>query len=811
VTRPARFTLILVQLAAVATAAWLFHIEEALGFVRLLPLILGGFVVHSWLPRSVRQTFFVLLGMAATLHILGPAEGAILCGIGLGLIALCHLPVPFGLRVTLILVVAGVLAALRAGRIEAGWSSKVLPILGAMFMFRLILYLYDLRHEREPVPWPNRLAYFFLLPNVCFPLFPVVDYKMFTRTYYNDDEFKIYQKGVRWMLLGVIQLVLYRAVYLYLIPAPSEIVGLDGVVLFAVSAYLQYMRISGMFHLIVGILCLFGFNLPATNFWYFLASSFTDMWRRINIYWRDFSQKVIYFPVFMRLRKSGSIPAMAPATLAVFACSWLLHSYQWFWIRGDFPVSWVDVAFWGSVSVLVLIATRLETRDKQPASPPLRAAKTLLVFGTMCVLWSLWCSASLADWVDTIAVAGNATAAEVGRVLAIVAGLFLAGTLAAWLHARGRLSLPELGFWTGGSLTAVVALALAAAGFWAPGPIASLIEPRLNQRDAEVRTLGYYEGLLGDEPSARATAPIAAPAAVEESTEAPEDWKSARASGLTMEVDDYRGYDLKPSHAATFKRAAFSTNEWGMRDGPYTKAKPENTFRIALIGASVEMGSGVADGENYESFLERRLNEELSPTTGLSYEVLNFSVAGWGIIQQLAKCELQVFDFEPDAVLVVAHAGETFVVIRHLIELLQRDLPMPERLADIAARAEATGDLRPLQLRQRLAPHIEEITRWGYERIVGLCTDRDVTPLWAFVPLPQDFDGNARKRRTTLAAMTAWAEQAGFRTVDVGHAFDGVDAGTLMVAPWDNHPNAGGNRIIADALYEQLVSTGVVR
>ena len=33
-----------------------------------------------------------------------------------------------------------------------------------------------------------------------------------------------------------------------------------------------------MFHLIAGILCLFGFNLPATNFWYFLASSFTDMW-----------------------------------------------------------------------------------------------------------------------------------------------------------------------------------------------------------------------------------------------------------------------------------------------------------------------------------------------------------------------------------------------------------------------------------------------------------------------------------------------------------------------------------------------------
>jgi hypothetical protein len=815
-----RFALVALQLAAIAAAAFIFHIEAALGFVKLLPVIAGGFAIHSWLPRAMRTPFFLLLSMGAACYILGPLEGAILIGIGLALIGICHLPIPFAARVALVLAAAALLAALRAGRIEADWTPKVLPILGAMFMFRLIIYLYDLRHEKQKITFSTRLAYFFLLPNVCFPLFPVVDYKMFTRTYYNDDEYVIYQKGVRWMLLGVIQLILYRVVYLHLIPAPSEIVNLNGVLLYGISAYGQYLRISGMFHLIVGILCLFGFNLPATNLWYFLASSFTDMWRRINIYWRDFSQKIIYFPVFMQLRKSGTLQAMVPATLAVFFCSWLLHSYQWFWIRGDFPISPVDIAFWGSVSLLVLITSLLESgRSRQPggkSARPLfgalsRAAKTLGVFSLMCLLWSLWCSDSLGGWVDVLSNARNSSLDQIASLIAVVTGLLIVGTIIAFIAARGWFSALKPGFWMSGAITTALALLIAGSGFWAQQPendsavarhIVSLIEPRLNLRDAEIRTLGYYEGLLGGER----TAPVAAPAPVEQSLKAPPDWKSARASGLTMQVDDYRAYDLRPSHSAIFKRAAFNTNEWGMRDKAYAQQKPDNTYRIALVGASVEMGAGVADGENYESFLERKLNEELPEVSGLQYEVLNFSVAGWGIIQQVAKCEMQLFNFEPNTVLVVAHSGEMFVVLRHLNELLQRELPMPERLAEIISRAGVTREMRGRQVMQRLAPYIEEITRWGYGRIVELCREHGVTPVWAFVPLARDFDDDRQKRDATIASMTAWAEAAGFLTIDVSTVFEGRDPATLMVAPWDNHPNPHGNEIIAGAIYDQLLS-----
>ena len=91
-------------------------------------------------------------------------------------------------------------------------------------MFRLIVYFYDLRHDTARRLRPAQsLAYFFMLPNVCFPLFPVVDYKTFRRNYYDDDAYRIYQVGIDWIVRGVVHLILYRFVYYYVTLAPSEV------------------------------------------------------------------------------------------------------------------------------------------------------------------------------------------------------------------------------------------------------------------------------------------------------------------------------------------------------------------------------------------------------------------------------------------------------------------------------------------------------------------------------------------------------------------------------------------------------------
>jgi len=829
--RLGRFAAVLLQLGAIGAVAHLFEIEESLGFVKLVPVIAGGFAIHAWLPRHLRMGFFVLLTAGAALYLLGPLAGALLVAAGLALIGLCHLPIPFLARVALVLAAAAGLAALRAEWLETPWSSTVLPVLGAMFMFRLIVYLYDLRHEKQPVPLFTRLAYFFMLPNLCFPLFPVVDFKMFQRTYFNEDDYAIYQKGLRWILLGMVHLLLYRAVYLYLIPAPSRVEDLYSVLQLVTSAYLQYVRISGMFHVIVGVLGLFGFNLPATNRWYFLAGSLTDMWRRINVYWRDFSQKIIYFPIFMRLRKSGQTRAMVVATIAVFVGSWLLHSYQWFWIRGEFPITSVDMLFWGVITCVVVLNSLVEARRDPDATArephPLRAAfaraaRTIGVFGLMCLLWSLWCSDSPRDWIDTLAQASGSSPNQWGVAAAVLAGALLAGTLAALAASRGILRPPRLGFWSGAALTGGAAVILVACGLAARGMeerhpaagyLASLMEPRLNERDAELRTMGYYEGLLaGDEveqdradlPPKR-VAPIAPPPAVAQSTEAPPDWLAAGDAGLMRRVPDYRVYELKKSRRTVFKRADFTTNSWGMRDKFYPRHKPAKTMRIALLGASPEMGSGVADGDNYESMLEQRLNDVLGAERGLRYEVLNFGVAGWGVTQQVAKCEADLFEFEPDVVLFAAHSGrDVNISLRMFRNIARRGIALPEELEKIVRAAGIHAEMRKTQVVGALVPHFEEITRFGYRKIVEHCRARGVVPVWVHVPLPEDYMKNERRHEVEETAIAAWAEEAGFETISLAGVYDGVDPETLKVAPWDNHPNAKGSRLIAERLYREL-------
>jgi hypothetical protein len=154
------------------------------------------------------------------------------------------------------------------------------------------------------------------------------------------------------------------------------------------------------------MLHLFGYDLPETNRNYGLATSFLDLWRRINIYWKDFMVKVCYFPVYFRLRKRGDRRAQLIATGVVFLATWALHSYQYFWLRGRFLLSITDVLFWTILGLLVMTSVALESRARKVVpqtgwraygSKAVRIAGTM---GTLLVLWSLWNSSSVGAWLD---------------------------------------------------------------------------------------------------------------------------------------------------------------------------------------------------------------------------------------------------------------------------------------------------------------------------------------------------------------------------------------------------------------------------
>jgi D-alanyl-lipoteichoic acid acyltransferase DltB (MBOAT superfamily) len=331
----------------------------------------------------------------------------------------CCVRFPLWGRILLVLTVAGPLAAVQAGWIHLPALHTVIPIIGSMFMFRIIIALYDLAHSRDEPSFTQVASYFLMLPNVCFPLFPVVDFKTFLKTYYNAPAADIYGKGVRWMMIGAVHILLYRLLSTYVSINPDQFHHIHGVVdkiRFVASDYLLYLHVSGRFHLAIGMLHLFGFNLPRTQNRYYLASSFTDLWRRINIYWTNFMQKLVYYPVATqcRRRKLSPIAGVIVASVAVVIATCLLHSYQTFWLTNlGFKMTLQDMIFWGTLGVLITGTSvyefnhgrmrRLTASENRGINYWIkRSASTLTVFVIMCVLWSLWSSTSTRLWIDVL-------------------------------------------------------------------------------------------------------------------------------------------------------------------------------------------------------------------------------------------------------------------------------------------------------------------------------------------------------------------------------------------------------------------------
>ena len=802
--------MVAIQLGLLALVIRQFEIESA-AFLQLTLLTLAGFLVHSFLPKPHRLSFFLCLSLAGIGLVLGLQAGATLVAIGLALIGICHLPASFAVRVTLLLTAAAALAVMRVGWVPVPWSAAIWPILGSMFMFRLCVYLYDLKHDKEPPTAARTLSYFFLLPNVCFPLFPVIDYKTFRRTYYNEAEYEIYQNGIRWMFRGVVQLVLYRVVYYHLTLTPAEVSDLPDLVRYLTSNFLLYLRVSGQFHLVVGMLHLFGFNLPPTHYLYFMASSFNDFWRRINIYWKDFMMKLFYYPAYFKLRRFGNTSALVLSTFFVFLATWLLHSYQWFWLRGSFPLTWQDGAFWGLLAVLVVVNSLYEARHGRSRSIKKRAwtpgalagvsLRTVGTFCAICVLWSLWTSESFSEWLSLWSLPGGLGLAD-GRSLVPV---FLIG--AVWFSGWG--AAPPAGD-GGGSrqrafvrsvlLTSLSILALYALGqpavYTRLGARGDIIEsvrsPRLNARDASQLEVGYYEGLLRVD---RFNSQL-----WEVYMRNPTDVDNWEGSGRTIRAtNDFRIKELRPNLRTELRDRPFSTNQWGMRDRDYSLVPVAGTRRIALLGSSVVMGSGVADGENFESLIEERLDRERVSERSARYEILNFAVGGYGPLEQVAVLRDRVRRFEPHAVLFVAHWTDMQRAVRHFANVLNQQVVNDPELLDMAKRAGVDSTTPPTEAEGRLRAFGPELVAFAYGRIAAESRARGVLPLWVFLPV-------LREKATIEEAQVfvELATDAQFHVLDLSSVFEGLDRARLRVSEADYHPNSDGHTVIAEELYRRL-------
>jgi hypothetical protein len=804
----AKFGALIVELVGLGCLIQRYDIESAAFFAVFL-LTGAGFAVQYHLPLRFRFSAFLAVSVASIVLVLGPVQGAWLIALGLGLIGAAHLPFAFAVRVGLLLVIGAAFAALRAGWGATPWSAAIWPVLGAMFMFRLIVYMYDLKHGQAPAGWTPRLGYFFMLPNVCFPLFPVVDSRLFVRSHFAGERHDIHQRGVEWILRGLIQLILYRIAHKQLVIDPYDVGTAADLVHYFLWLFLLYLRVSGQFHVIAGILHLFGFHLAETHRLYYFASSFTDFWRRINIYWKDFMMKVFYYPMFFGTKRLGPTRALVISTAFVFLATWALHAYQLFWIRGTYTFTWNDLLFWTILCGLVTVNALWEARHGRrrslsPRQPTWRDqmslfAKTLATFTAICVLWSFWSSESLGAWFSLWPAALVPPTPEQMRMIPRIgaAAVFAIAGFVAWrrwmaprIEARWRWRvvavLVQLLILNAVSVTGVYSRWGAAGQIVAKARFGGLNRAELGQLER-----GYYEDLLTVD---RFNGELAALYA-----RRPANWTNSLAdAGLLEPAEGLQGA-LRANAEAEFCGAMLRTNQWGMHDQEYDRQKPARCFRIALLGASHTMGSGVEREKTFDAVLEARLNREHDRSPFDKIEVLNFAVYGYNPVEQSRVIETRAEPFDPDLVLFVGHPGDAGRAAQFVGRLVKAgaDLDDPG-LAEVARRAGVDRAMPDRMIQWRLKPFGEQILSHVYRRMAALCRTHGMRPVFVLLPM---VPGSAPTNERSELSL---AETAGFATLDLSDVYKGHDWHTLAIAEWDAHPNATGHRLVGNRLFELL-------
>lgn len=101
---------------------------------------------------------------------------------------------------------------------------------------------------------------------------------------------------------------------------------------------------------------------------------------------------------------------------------------------------------------------------------------------------------------------------------------------------------------------------------------------------------------------------------------------------LLYRADPAIEYMPAPDQSVVRKNLEFRTNAWGMRSDPVAEAKPDDAFRVLVVGDSIVFGhDNIGHGDLATTLLSRMRMED-----GRRIEALNVSATSWGPGNMLA-------------------------------------------------------------------------------------------------------------------------------------------------------------------------------
>ena len=181
----------------------------------------------------------------------------------------------------------------------------------------------------------------------------------------------------------------------------------------------------------------------------------------------------------------------------------------------------------------------------------------------------------------------------------------------------------------------------------------------------------------------------------------------------------------------------YPTEYVNIRPFSILRSKPANEIRIFVLGGSVSRGSGVPDGGDYSSQLERTLNEQLPQ---YDWNIINLSADGFGTTRML-RILTHMLPYRPDAIIVHPHGSNEYederdARYRDALRTGINGLLLHSRPVVLLKKAELvvlrTGTRLPVDIEdeQSASLRAENISRWqavfatNIERI--MCVSREL-------------------------------------------------------------------------------------
>jgi uncharacterized protein YjbI with pentapeptide repeats len=115
----------------------------------------------------------------------------------------------------------------------------------------------------------------------------------------------------------------------------------------------------------------------------------------------------------------------------------------------------------------------------------------------------------------------------------------------------------------------------------------------------------------------------------------------------------------------TSSEDSISINSEGFRGAEFSPIKPNNTYRIVMIGGSTTFGMGVFDNETVPFQLEQKFQSE---TSEFNVEVINAGIGGSWSKLEVDLIKNRIIDYDPNLLIVYDGANDALVEIGEILD-----------------------------------------------------------------------------------------------------------------------------------------------